>query len=79
MEKIRFNEIKDGKQKYRKLYHVMLFNYDDSDYALYVRNRLLDAQVLAKEKMQCPQVRAVQINEVVKLEKAVAEYTREDK
>ena len=73
---IRFNVLRDEKRKYRKQYEVLVFNYEDASYAQYVRRRLADARALGQEKMQCQQVRAVQINEMVILETPVAEFTR---
>ena len=70
-----FGRIKDAEPVRKKLYHILVFNNEDTDYALYVRNDTEDAQLLAAQMAEYEQVRAVQINEVVTTEKPIWEVS----
>ena len=57
--------------KKSRYYEVLVFNHEDTNYALYTRRTLMEAQLLAMEKLECPQVSRVQVNEVVKWQTTV--------
>lgn len=59
--------IRNAHPEKRRIYEVMLYNFDDSTFALYHRDNIFDARLLAREKLECDQVESVEIREKVVL------------